>query len=462
MSGHKRTTVSLSELDLRRLEGVEERLKSVEIDYQNIRDRVKRSASLEMQEDIDRMAQRQNAIQEALNQAISDVYEDVFQADKQNMDLLIEHAHSIRNQISDLGTGICDKTSEIVEQNLDELKIYFERSLIDRDLQIERLQNEILQNRQESTSFVEKTLETAAIYLQELERTLPIERYFPNYMKDLQFELQQAYENFHKGFLETSLGDGQRILKDLMKLRLSVEGNEIRRLSLLTSVRKRLHEDILIYEQQNQVNAIGLNGEDLGFLINVSYWSGGHYSDGMRKLKSLLRQIEEIGKSLNEEELIDFHNARIKNVEEYLRNSIREARRNVLASQVRFNIADCVVKALENQGFILSDGRYEDHDQRSAYQVDLKHIDGSEVTVHVSPIDGEIGRNVIDLETKQPELRTENELKQRAREVAASLANYGLQVGANQTTDKVNYFKINKSIHQQNNIHERRVTYGRN
>jgi hypothetical protein len=462
MSGHKRTTVSLSELDLRRLEGVEERLKTVENDYQRIRERVKKSASREMQEDIDRMTQRQNAIQEALNHALSDLYEDVFQADKHNMDLLIEHAHTIHNQISDLGNGIWDKTSEIVEHNLDEFKNFFERSLIDRDLQIERLHNEILQNRRESTFFVEKTLEGANIYLQELVRTLPIDRYFPNYLKDLQFDLQQAYGNFYNGFLETSLGEGQKLLKDLMKLRLDVERKEIRRLSLLTSVRKRLQEDILIYEHQDQVSAIGLDGEDLGFLINVPYWSGGHYSDGIRKLKVLLNQIEEIGDSLDEEELADFHNVRIRNVEELIKNSIQEARRNVLASQVRFNIADCVVKALENQGFVLSNGHYEDHDQRSAYQVDLKHIDGSEVTVHVSPIDGEIGRNVIDLETKQPELRTENELKQRAREVAVSLAQYGLQVGNNKHNDKRSYLKITKPSANRKNIKERRVIYGRN
>jgi hypothetical protein len=462
MSGHKRTTVSLNELDLRRLEGVEDRLKFVENDYQTIRANVKNTSDLELQVDFQRMAERQAAIQEALDHAVSGLYDNILQIDQQNGNFLFEHAQSIQNQLSDLGSGLWEQTSEIIQKNQIEFIHYLENSLQERDQQLFILKEEIGQNQQQASKYVFEVLQSAVNFLHELSNSLPIDRYYPDRLPAIEKELNQAFDNLQQGFNETGLGTSQRIINELAALRLDIEGREIRRRSLLTSVRRRLCEDILIYEKQVSIQAIGLDGEDLGIEIDVPYWSGGLYTDGIRKFKSLLKQIDEIGDSFSEEELLEFHSEKIKMLELNIQEAFRIARRNVLASQVRYNIADCVVQALENQGFILTAGCYEEKDQRGAYQVLLKHIDGSEVSVQVSQIDGEVGTSIVDLETLQSETRSENEMRQRAREVAASLVHYGLQVGKPNSIGQITYQSKAEPSDLKNQVSERRVAYGRN
>jgi hypothetical protein len=121
-----------------------------------------------------------------------------------------------------------------------------------------------------------------------------------------------------------------------------------------------------------------------------------------------------------------------------------------------------VVGALANQGFILRDGSYEEQDQRGTYQILLTHIDGSEVAVHISPIEGEIGVNQIDLETSHPELRSENEMRQRAREVAMSLETYGLVIGSKNSQKQSSYYESDRFAGSSHQILEKRAAYGRN
>jgi hypothetical protein len=92
------------------------------------------------------------------------------------------------------------------------------------------------------------------------------------------------------------------------------------------------------------------------------------------------------GENYSFEEISNLVSEKFVALEKQFTDSIYQARRNVLASQVRFNIAGSVIQALNEQGFQLNGGRYVESDQRDSYQALLKHIDGSEVVVQVSEL----------------------------------------------------------------------------
>jgi hypothetical protein len=102
---------------------------------------------------------------------------------------------------------------------------------------------------------------------------------------------------------------------------------------------------------------------------------------------------------------------------------------NALNSQLRINIADLVVRALQDQGYALESSDYESADQRKTYDALLSNLDGSEVVVKVAPSGRDLGQNELHLQSIDREEHTEHELQQRWLEVSRSLTHYGLDVG---------------------------------
>jgi hypothetical protein len=96
---------------------------------------------------------------------------------------------------------------------------------------------------------------------------------------------------------------------------------------------------------------------------------------------------------------------------------------------MRFNIAECVLKALRTEGYDLDYGRYAGRDMRCAYQLMVENLGGSQVFATVSPvIDQPLTQN-LDLETSEQEIHNEHEARRRAHELDYALSLYGLKVG---------------------------------
>lgn len=112
-----------------------------------------------------------------------------------------------------------------------------------------------------------------------------------------------------------------------------------------------------------------------------------------------------------------------------LEEIVMDGRVNALNSQLRINIADLVVRALQEQGFALEGSEYKSADQRSTYGARLTNLEGNEVVVQVAPTGQNLGANELHLESLDREERTEHELQQRWYEVSRSLASFGLEVG---------------------------------
>lgn len=468
MSGHKRSTISLSDLDLSRLENIEEKLRNVENDYESIHKRVKEKLAKEQQNNLADMVIQERSFQETVANAIGGIQEDLT---RELSDIEEEYMSNTKNQAETLQNELLNLRSEIWDQSLVLIGNYQYQSEINLQKEIDKFQSFLSQvvcdfssDQQKKFELSIGTLNAAQLLLDHLEQHIPVEQYYPGLTISLKEELNQGWNNLDNGMIEAGYLVGQQLLIRIKNLQQEISHREYIRKSLLTLVSRKADEVFEIGKKQGAVKAIDLDGNELGIEIDVPFWSNGRYAKAMRKAQAFKHQIEKNGDSLQVDDLKTLLSDKLVKVEEEISNAVYQARRNVLASQVRFNIAGSVIHALMEQGFILSGGRYCNSDQRGSYQALLRHIDGSEVVILVSELTGEVGSSQIDLETINASRYSEHELKQRAKEMAISLSNYGLHIGKTPySASKILPQELPGYLNNQPKmVKENQVQYGRN
>jgi len=465
MSGHKRTTVSLNEVDLSRLEGIEEKLKLVENDFGSVQKKIKEDQKKEMEAGINWLRTRQENFLENYLDNTSIAQENMLE-EIRNSEILTGLA--IENKVIDLQNQLLNNNNEVWDQSLNIIRNYqmvIDEEIVQNKYEINNfIQNKLLEN-EGKIQIAIQTLESAQALNSFLSTDEVFDKYFPKLAENMIYRVNQGWENIQVGMIESGFMISQDIINELQDKRNQAYLLEMKRKYLLSLVRSKAKEIVDKGEYHTRVRAIGLEGDELDYEIDVSYWSKNQYLSMMKKAKGILHQINRFGEKLSFEELEGILSTQLIEIDNELSNAIYWARRNVLASQIRFNIANCVVKALLEQGFKIVVGNYTGRDQRGSYQALLRHIDGSEVVIQVSELDGEIGQNQIDIETQNAYLYSEHELRQRAKEMATSLSNYGLQVGKvpipNLQSNYPNGSEATK-VNSPHLIKEKDYQYGRN
>jgi hypothetical protein len=109
---------------------------------------------------------------------------------------------------------------------------------------------------------------------------------------------------------------------------------------------------------------------------------------------------------------------------------VYEARVNALNSQLRMNIAEQALQALEIHGFRLNDSGYANKDMRAQFMAVLENSDGSRVSIQVLPKDPSTQEltNELVVVTNHPYLKTEQEARLQWEELCRSLNQYNLDV----------------------------------
>jgi hypothetical protein len=136
------------------------------------------------------------------------------------------------------------------------------------------------------------------------------------------------------------------------------------------------------------------------------------------------------------EDLDRVYNQIIPVVRDSFESIIYEARLNALNSQLRMNIAEKALQALENHGFCLENSGYSDDDMRSQFSAQLASPDGSEVTINVLPTEksSEELSNEIVVITTHPYLKTDHEARMHWDELSYTLSQYNLKVSRPETS----------------------------
>ncbi len=427
MSGRKRATVSLSNDDRKRLQAASERLSQVEHDYNELRQRIQQFNNQENQASYHELEARQQGI----NHSLAGMNQQLMAIEIQTSQALLEQAADFHQQNLITGTAIWDQTNQLLNQHSASVYAAIEASQGARQAEFLRLNNALIHQKNQTQSkkrAARSMIQAAAILYQALETAYHDEPKAFKQLQEFQNAIELAASNLESDFSEAALVAAQQAYHGLSNLRGEMEVIIQQRGYLFTLASAKAHEVKEIIEKNQHIRAMDLDGNLLEIQIDTDFWSEGR----LGYLDEIIQQIETAlnrpVQELETENLAAYIQV-CEQVETEIIQSVHQARLNAISSQVRFNIAECVVGALKEQGFTLENSEYGGDDMRNQYSMVLADFEGNEVSIEISPVPGEIIDHNLEMVSHDKDLRTEHELRQRGKELATSLRGFGLQIG---------------------------------
>jgi hypothetical protein len=256
------------------------------------------------------------------------------------------------------------------------------------------------------------------------------ERYLPGRLSKIHRSLNFAQNNLAQGFLESSLQVSQQAFLELSDLHFELEQCVVEWQTEFEKASGAIHQILTELKLNARVNALGLQGEELTEQVDLDYWTEGKYRqlfDVCRKVMTRLGQDQE---HLSREELRRVNTELFPFITERFESIVYEARFNALNSQLRMNIAERALQALEIHGFRLNESGYANQDMRARFTADLENSDGSRVSIQVLPKDlstQELSNDLVII-TNHPYLKTEQEARLQWEELRQTLNQHNLNV----------------------------------
>jgi len=238
-----------------------------------------------------------------------------------------------------------------------------------------------------------------------------------------------ALENYQQGMPEAALLGAQQAYSHFSELRLDLER--------LTSEWQVLYEMALQFAERlyrlitenSSCPALDSRGNELPIQIRLQDWAGNEYASLVQRIAGLFRRLQAGADGPGTPELQEFVARQGPALEKEFEALVYRGRLAVINSQLRINIADIAVHALEEQGFVMDKAGYARGDRQKPYLVSMHNIENSQVIIHVDPISDMESTNALVIESHDSLDRTEHELRQRSAEIYGALLPYGLRVG---------------------------------
>jgi len=434
MSGHKRTTITISEAEYRRLCEADRQShlfqEQLPLLLEKARQEVRQSLLAEAQQS----RQRQHSFQELLV-----TFDEEFrQTESDNSRLWLETQEAILRRLRTV--------EETAQENLTSLQEALHRQM-EALAEVQQEAAERLSEQQQRLSELEQTsgwmladearkaqialrwLQHAEALYHFIQNHYEVERFAPGQLDAAAARLRQAYLNLEDGFCEAVLAEGQQMYRQLSELRLSLEQMQNEWLTLRASLLSGYRFLLDLAEKQQFVQAVDLEGNLQPERVEVDAWTSGALTRFVQRIEQILNTIEADPPDLGLQTLRRLMKEDLPARENELSEIVFQARLEVLNSQLRVNIADLTVRALQEQGFVPVQTRFQANDMRRAYQVRLVNLEGAEVIVKIDPDPQDYGRNDLHLFSRDQPLRTEHELWQRAQVIQNALQQYGLALG---------------------------------
>jgi hypothetical protein len=424
MSGFKRATVTISEEEYRRLHQADMKKrfgghkKSKESHGEQ---------NLELINTLQQMELRQRQLEQALVQsqhearpADNESVQAVLAQNALYYERLAEIVEETRSGAHQSAVSIYEWFSERIEQ---------ERAQYHQGLQYLAQQLEEENYKEQAKEKLARQWLNRALRLSEfIQDHFDHERFRPGKYSRLLQRLNFAQGNLAAGAPDASLQISQQVFLDLSELHFELEHSVMEWQAEFARAQNELQELFNDIQQNPQVNAMDLEGQVLPEQLELDYWSNGKYSEALNRCRQFVTVVAE--EHLSTEELKRIHTDVVPVITEYFDSVVYEARLNALNSQLRMNIAETALDALETHGFQLQESGYENKDLRSAFTLQLKNPDGSVVSIEVLPGDGtgqELANELI-VKTEHPMLKTEHEARLQWEELCRAFRQYNLSV----------------------------------
>ena len=268
------------------------------------------------------------------------------------------------------------------------------------------------------------------VFVNFLQSQFDHERFTPGRLEKIIRSLTYSEYNLANGFSESCMQGSQQSYLDLTDLNFELEQLQLQWQSSFATTCLGINH--LIYQMESNVTVHGLDmkGEELPDLVDLNFWTTGKFQQLLDHCKQLSTYMQEDQQLLTFEDIDRIYTQILPVIRESFESLVIDARMNALNSQLRMNIAEKALQALENHGFILDRAGYSENDMRSQFNAHLECMDGSQVTIQVLPTEKssqELSNELVVI-TTHPYLKSEHEARLHWEELSQTLSQYHLKV----------------------------------
>lgn len=432
MSGHKRTTVSISEAEYRKLHEAEMKLRFMDKYLPEALEQTKQEADAALQKAIEGIEARQQAFANQTNGFQNDLKALEWATNQAIIEQASSFTQSLQNTEGFLREGFQAELEQFSHQF--KAEIAYEHAQNQAEFRWVRQQFATLEeDHQRKKELSLDWAQSAGLLDQFIQGNYPTALINPQRMQDLQNELRQVFLNLEQEVPEAALAMAQQTYFKYSRLRVELENKTLETELLYQNVYQNAERLLGWMDSLRQVPALDLEGNPTGHWVDVDYWSNGRLDALRLQLGDQLNVICTSEAQFDIKILKNLLEDQFPRWQKEVEDLVFEARLCVINSQIRINIAELIVRALQEQGFQLQDGAYRENDMRAGFEAFVQSLDGSEVLIRVEPFEDQSGSTDVHLISLDKELRTEQELTQRARELGETLQRYGLAVGGGKT-----------------------------
>jgi hypothetical protein len=428
MSGKKRITVD--ESAWQSAMAAASKLRDVNAELPGMLDAVRRDG----QAQIERARTELGSRQDALEQSLAGLSEQTRRLEAATSRRIRDKTAMLWNEVKDASAEIRATTRQALE----------EQEARQRERDVQDLRNDldvIRRDKDRALSAATQTVADARLLFRAIDEQLPHNQFAPGQLADAILRLDQADGNISQGHAEAALSRAQDVYFSLSKLRTEVELRDQEwRIAQVAAVSatSALLEQISYNENLEVTDAEGRKLD--GVTLDVDFWSDGELGELRARAEELSALIKgdqpDAGsgqpRTATLTELRAVVEREVPELNDELTAVVGRAGARQFASQVRVNLAEFVVEALEDAtGFVWQEGdaTYAGDDPRQAFYSKLRHPDDSEIVVEVAP--DEDGQScVLRLMSYDKGVPDEDERSRRAHVVADRLRGRGLQIGS--------------------------------
>lgn len=432
MSAHKRALITLDSAALQRLEELSAQLRATHRPDPALLQVGRQETQAQIRQAAAHSQQRQELLNTRLDEQLSGLNAHMKELEYTTGCALVNQAQELQS-LAQQGAAqgqLADQVEGMLAQQANQFHLLLEQSQASQQERWQTLEFNVNQQIQNHKQHKHSAHQTAVQTLHQTQALFEgLEQVYPNtaQLSGLRTLLAQAQNNLGAGFPEAAISTAQQAGWQLNEIRLELERELAERNLLHTAALERLRSIQALLVANKEVSAIDLDGRSLDFPVDVDFWTGGGWTQQQQALLHAQDYLAQPAEILATEDLLSLLHSYLPSVEQSVPDLVAQARRNVLASQLRFNIAEAVLVALGEQGFVPAQASYVEGDMRLAYQLALHNLEGSQLVVTLAP-QPEGLEHQLDLVSQDQPQRTPHELRQRARELARTLRRAGLQV----------------------------------
>lgn len=425
MSGHKVAQIRISQAEYARLREAEEamRLNTLQHGRQN-------AAASGLSEAWGTIQREQVNRNHVFDQILSGMDVEIRSIEHQAGVALRGHVSEIESRFRENEKQFSSQLTSQVDQWLKAAEDRMNRHLsaLEQYWQAENSRQIVEQSRRETDCIqAQKWLQASQEMLAQFEAIYPNLQRFESELSNLQVHLQQVSfllqaERFDMAYLSAF-----QLFVNITQTRHRLEND--------LAVSKALHQQVWdeitqLLEQilsHPYICAMDLDGNLLEDEIDVDFWSGG-------QLSALVNQISDLAQSIQDrsyipaEELRPLLEKKVKELESDYIDLVTRARLEALSSQLRFNIGQIALQALESQGFFVQNASYDMDDFRNSYRATTCNSSGNEVVITIDPSPSIEQGGQLSIDSLDASEITEHELLQRNREIFTAIREQGLEV----------------------------------